>query len=566
MFVVEAPETVEVTGSRLGSTRWRRGRCWRRSCPPSTWAPCRVMTGSWCCEPTSAWCRITKPTSTVTWPPWLTPSKADFPDDVELAYRAAAAEIRVALRLTRRAADSALDLAQDLKTRLPRLFDALLSGDVDMRRAKTIVYGTTHLPVDTARKVVDQVIERAPGLTTGQLGARIRTLCIESDPDEAEDRYQHAVQDRRVVASMTEAATANLAAYDLPPDRVAAAMARIHHLAQSLNTRHESRTMDQLRADVFLDLLDGVHVGHRRTQNRWRRGDTGRSRHPHRSQERSRGVGRVRTGHRRHRPPNRHPTDVYAVAVHGHRPQHRTTRRLGPHPQTSHQSPLARNRGSPADLYFAGMSDARHRIRSRSPHRIRQRRPHHRSQSRTPLPPPSLDPPRRRMDLETTPRRRSPTHHQTRPPIHDQRPPAQTTPTSLNEERRSRSSTNPKSPSRPTPAHSVGRANHRRCGNRNASIPRLLTWSRISFAVVIAAAGRASSGVASPSHPRKEGRGHAQTACAQLLRLHRRLRRRPQPGTRASSRHRGDGTPRMGLANPHLLTHARAGRRRNRRR
>jgi hypothetical protein len=187
----------------------------------------------------------------------------DDPNDVQLAAEAAAAEIRAALRLTRRAADSELSFAMDLRQRLPRLWDRLAAGDVDLRRAKTIRYGTTHLPDGTARLVVDRVLDDAPRLTTGQLAARIRKLCIEVDPDQAKERYEQAVDERRFVSELTESGTVNLYGLDLPPDQAAAAAARINHLALSLDTGSESRTIDQLRADVFLDLVCGntTHTG-----------------------------------------------------------------------------------------------------------------------------------------------------------------------------------------------------------------------------------------------------------------------------------------------------------------
>ncbi|HDH03553.1 MAG TPA: HNH endonuclease, partial [Actinobacteria bacterium] len=178
-------------------------------------------------------------------------------DDPELANESAAAEIRVALCLTRRAADTELAFAVDLKDRLPRVSDALAAGDVDVRRARTIAHGTAHLSEDTARSVVDRIIDQAPGLTTGQLRARVARLCIEADPEEATQRYEDAVEGRRVVCQPSESGTANLFAFDLAPDRAVAVTRRINALAQSLKTAEETRTMDQLRADVFLDLLEG---------------------------------------------------------------------------------------------------------------------------------------------------------------------------------------------------------------------------------------------------------------------------------------------------------------------
>ena len=43
---------------------------------------------------------------------------------------------------------------------------------------------------------------------------------------------------------------------------------KINRLARQLKTRHETRTMDQLRADVFLDLLESRHTGGRQGQDR----------------------------------------------------------------------------------------------------------------------------------------------------------------------------------------------------------------------------------------------------------------------------------------------------------
>lgn len=182
----------------------------------------------------------------------------DEEDDPLFAVEAAAAEVRAALRLTRRAADTEMALAVDLAQRLPAVWEALLTGDIDLYRAKTIAYGTAHLNIDSAQEVVRTVLPDAGLLTTGQLRAKIRKLAIEVDPDDATRRYEQAVAERRVVAEPTESGTTNLLGIDLPPHEVAAGMKRVNEIARSLRGKGEARTMDQLRADVLLDLIKGT--------------------------------------------------------------------------------------------------------------------------------------------------------------------------------------------------------------------------------------------------------------------------------------------------------------------
>jgi len=188
---------------------------------------------------------------------------SEIDGDPETAAESASAEIRAALHLTRRAADTELAFAVDLKQRLPRVWEALAAGEIDVRRAKVIVGGTGHLAEETARLVVDRIIGPATRLTTGQLNSLLRRLCVQADPEEAAKRYEESVIDRRIISEPTVDGTANLFGLGLPPDRVAAAMRQIASLAQSLKTGGESRTLDQLRADVFLDLLEGhAHQAH----------------------------------------------------------------------------------------------------------------------------------------------------------------------------------------------------------------------------------------------------------------------------------------------------------------
>jgi len=179
----------------------------------------------------------------------------------EAAAESASAEIRTALNLTSRSADIEMSFALSLHRRLPRLAAMLSEGSIDMRRAKAIDRSTTHLSDAEAGDVVDAIADVAPGLTTGQLRDRIRKFCIAVDPDDAKDRYERSVVERRLVTEPADDGTANLMGLDLPPDKVAAISRLIHESARRLRVKGESRTMDQLRADIYLDLLMGAGVG-----------------------------------------------------------------------------------------------------------------------------------------------------------------------------------------------------------------------------------------------------------------------------------------------------------------
>lgn len=176
---------------------------------------------------------------------------------VEEVWEFASMEIAAALHLTRRSADNRLDLALRLTERLPDVLEALARGDIDLPRARVIVEATDHLDNDTVRDVAARILPEAPDLTTGQLRARLQKLCIDADPARAKQRYQEAVDCRSVETTMNSSGTSNLLGYDLPTDRVAEAASLIHATALSLKRKGGTRTIDQLRADVFLDLLTG---------------------------------------------------------------------------------------------------------------------------------------------------------------------------------------------------------------------------------------------------------------------------------------------------------------------
>ncbi len=203
-------------------------------------------------------------------------------------------EIRAALHLTRRAADTTLELALGLQ-RLPGVWEALHDGRVDLPRVRVFCEGTDHLEESTAREAVDVVLGAAVGLTTGQLAARLRKVTLGLDPDDATRRYETAVEQRCVVLHQGADGTAQLVASHLPADKAVAAMRHVNRLAHQSKREGDPRSIDQLRVDITLDLMCGQ--GEAAGEVGWWHGrHHRRPRHPGRSLRHTGGTQRVRTG------------------------------------------------------------------------------------------------------------------------------------------------------------------------------------------------------------------------------------------------------------------------------
>ena len=179
----------------------------------------------------------------------------------------AADEVRAALCLTRNAAKTRLAFAQTLVNRFPQVLAELSDGSIDWHRARVIAEGVSHLDPETATKVVDEVVVRAPEMTTGQIRAWIRRLCIDVDPDRAAERYERAVEARQLFFFPTDNGTVDLLATNLPADRANAIGNRINRMLKALRRDGDTRTADQTRVDILLDLLDSGGEGGRGAVN-----------------------------------------------------------------------------------------------------------------------------------------------------------------------------------------------------------------------------------------------------------------------------------------------------------
>lgn len=164
-------------------------------------------------------------------------------------------ELSAALSLTRRGAETLLGYAFAFG-RLPQVADLLARGLIDYARFRVITDETCHLEDDEAAAVVDPITIDAPDLTTGQLGARLRR-CMDTYPERAVRRYQRGLGDRRLEREQPRRDRRPLGP-STPRRQAAAVYDHINRLAHH-QRGHDGRTMDQVRADIFLQLLQGHH-------------------------------------------------------------------------------------------------------------------------------------------------------------------------------------------------------------------------------------------------------------------------------------------------------------------
>jgi len=170
-------------------------------------------------------------------------------------------EVAFALHLTRRGAQNQVALAQDLLGRLPAVWAALDRGELCPIRARVFSDVLAPAPDHLAQQIADRLLPAATTLTAGQLRARLLRELLKADPGLAAERYERSIRERRVHLTGNDDTTACLSGIFLPPAKAAAAFERVDAIARGLKRDGETRTLDQLRADVYCDLLAGVGAG-----------------------------------------------------------------------------------------------------------------------------------------------------------------------------------------------------------------------------------------------------------------------------------------------------------------
>lgn len=176
----------------------------------------------------------------------------------EFAVRAAVADIAVRLRLSEITIRTRAAHADVLSERCPRLWAAFLDGDVAEPNAVTAAQLAASLPGDAADAwaIFDEAVTgMAVRLTPGKFRVSARVARERAHSEALDARHARAAADRAVWVAPELDGMAVLSAR-IPAAEAYAAMARVDHMARHLDAADdETRTLMQLRADVFADLV-----------------------------------------------------------------------------------------------------------------------------------------------------------------------------------------------------------------------------------------------------------------------------------------------------------------------
>jgi uncharacterized protein DUF222 len=190
------------------------------------------------------------------------PGDADSPPERAQPHGWAHVELAAKLRWTAGKASYELRHAYHLTRRLPGVHAALAAGVIDVPRARLFVDGLTCVDDQPARQISDRLLAAGAGRwNTKQLAGRLRRAVIAHDPEAAARKQRERLAQRWVQAEPHPEGTANLVGVNLPPERVNAIMERLTAIARTAKRQGDPRSLHQLRADSYTDLLAGTGIG-----------------------------------------------------------------------------------------------------------------------------------------------------------------------------------------------------------------------------------------------------------------------------------------------------------------
>ena len=166
------------------------------------------------------------------------------------------AELVDKLKISEKDAKALVTSSRALTDRLPCTLRLMRRGLLTFSLASKVVRATARLSDDQARKADEELEPRLPKKDPTQVRNAAYYAAGKADPDRERRSTQRRVASRCVKLAR-QGATARLTLENVPFERAAEAYERITHAAQAFQTSGEPRTMDQICADLAVDMLRG---------------------------------------------------------------------------------------------------------------------------------------------------------------------------------------------------------------------------------------------------------------------------------------------------------------------
>ncbi|WP_251856779.1 HNH endonuclease signature motif containing protein [Herbiconiux sp. L3-i23] len=178
---------------------------------------------------------------------------ADWHDPDSLEWRDLRAEVAAVLQVHERTAQSLLELARQLVHVFPSTFARLRQAEFSERHARVLVEHSHGLAAELVSEYEARLLEFVD-LPVPRFDRMARKIRADLQPEELIERHKEALVERRTAVEPAGDGMAWYGAY-MSAEYVIGAAAAVTGLAKGLMVEGETRTLQQIEADVFRDLL-----------------------------------------------------------------------------------------------------------------------------------------------------------------------------------------------------------------------------------------------------------------------------------------------------------------------
>ncbi|MBD3008660.1 DUF222 domain-containing protein [Streptomyces sp. 5-10] len=172
--------------------------------------------------------------------------------DAEAAWNFTCEEVACALKLSGTTAAKRLEVARELDRQYPTTLGMLERGEICYMQAVAVTEACAVLDPEVAGQVEAALVEKMPGMATGQTRRALAREILRADPHGAEQRHQARKRERQMVHYPKDDGMALWGA-TLPAEQAAAMNAAVDAHAATLPD--EGRTLEQKRVDALVDLV-----------------------------------------------------------------------------------------------------------------------------------------------------------------------------------------------------------------------------------------------------------------------------------------------------------------------